>query len=165
MAIDTATGKEAPAEISSERVKDIFSTIAKKYERFNAVSSFGAYKTWLAGMMKQAPISANDDVLEIAGGPRRADPVEARKTHHRSPGRGDVQHRVEGSREGPGAHDPIQQCRYDLHVDSAQAVDETESDPVRPGVEIGGDQASQPRRLPAVGGVPRTQPHNRAEMQ
>ena len=25
MAIDTATGKEAPAEISSERVKDIFS--------------------------------------------------------------------------------------------------------------------------------------------
>ena len=36
MAIDTATGKEAPAEISSERVKDIFSTIAKKYERFNA---------------------------------------------------------------------------------------------------------------------------------
>jgi|GEM_PF-4403982 len=38
MAIDTATGKEAPAEISSERVKDIFSTIAKKYERFNAIS-------------------------------------------------------------------------------------------------------------------------------
>ena len=31
-------------------------TIAKKYERFNAVSSFGAYKTWLAGMMRQAPI-------------------------------------------------------------------------------------------------------------
>ena len=29
MAIDTATGKEAPAEISSERVKDIFSTIAR----------------------------------------------------------------------------------------------------------------------------------------
>ena len=54
MSIDTATGKEAPADISSERVKDIFSTIAKKYERFNAVSSFGAYKTWLAGMMRQA---------------------------------------------------------------------------------------------------------------
>ena len=62
MAIDTATGKEAPAEISSERVKDIFSTIAKKYERFNAISSFGAYKMWLAGMMKQAPISANDEL-------------------------------------------------------------------------------------------------------
>ena len=68
MSIDTATGKEAPAEISSERVKDIFSAIAKKYERFNAVSSFGAYKAWLAGMMRQAPIKADADVLDIAGG-------------------------------------------------------------------------------------------------
>ena len=67
MSIDTATGKEAPAEISSERVKDIFSSIAKKYERFNAVSSFGAYKVWLAGMMKQAPIGPDADVLDIAG--------------------------------------------------------------------------------------------------
>ena len=67
MSIDTATGKEAPAEISSERVKDIFSSIAKKYERFNAVSSFGAYKSWLAGMMRQAPIEPTDDVLDIAG--------------------------------------------------------------------------------------------------
>ena len=66
MSIDTATGKEAPADISSERVKDIFSTIAKKYERFNAISSFGAYKTWLAGMMRQAPIDADADVLDIA---------------------------------------------------------------------------------------------------
>lgn len=68
MSIDTATGQEAPAELSSERVKDIFSSIAKKYERFNAVSSFGAYKVWLAGMMKQAPISHEADVLDIAGG-------------------------------------------------------------------------------------------------
>lgn len=68
MSIDTATGQEAPAEISSERVKDIFSKIAKKYERFNAVSSFGAYKLWLAGMMRQAPIGTEDDVLDIAGG-------------------------------------------------------------------------------------------------
>ena len=68
MSIDTATGQEAPAEISSERVKDIFSSIAKKYERFNAVSSFGAYKMWLAGMMRQAPIKPTDDVLDIAGG-------------------------------------------------------------------------------------------------
>ncbi|MBQ3106924.1 MAG: class I SAM-dependent methyltransferase [Eggerthellaceae bacterium] len=68
MSIDTATGLEAPAELSSERVKDIFSHIAKKYERFNAVSSFGTYKLWLAGMAKQAPIDTDDDVLDIAGG-------------------------------------------------------------------------------------------------
>ena len=39
MTIDTATGLEAPAELSSERVRDIFSHIARKYERFNALSS------------------------------------------------------------------------------------------------------------------------------
>ena len=66
--IDTATGKAAPAELSTERVKTIFSTIAKKYERFNAVSSFGAYKRWLAGMMKQAPIESHHDVLDVADG-------------------------------------------------------------------------------------------------
>ena len=68
MSIDTATGKEAPADLSSARVKEIFSAIAKKYERFNAVSSFGAYTAWLAGMMRQAPIGPDDDVLDIAGG-------------------------------------------------------------------------------------------------
>ncbi|WP_172136108.1 class I SAM-dependent methyltransferase [Adlercreutzia sp. ZJ473] len=68
MSIDTATGEEAPAELSSERVKSIFSQIARKYERFNAVSSFGAYRLWLSGMMRQAPISAADEVLDIAGG-------------------------------------------------------------------------------------------------
>ena len=68
MTIDTATGLEAPPELSSERVRDIFSAIARKYERFNAISSFGAYKLWLAGMMRQAPIAEHHDVLDIAGG-------------------------------------------------------------------------------------------------
>ena len=66
--IDTATGRAAPAELSTARVKDIFSQIARKYERFNAVSSFGAYRRWLDGMMRQAPIRAEHDVLDIAGG-------------------------------------------------------------------------------------------------
>ena len=66
--IDTATGEEAPAELSSERVKGIFSAIATKYERFNALSSFGAYQLWLAGMMRQAAIGPDDDVIDIAGG-------------------------------------------------------------------------------------------------
>ena len=66
--IDTATGREAPAELSTTRVKSIFSQIARRYERFNAISSFGAYRRWLDGMMRQAPIRAIDDVLDIAGG-------------------------------------------------------------------------------------------------
>lgn len=68
IAIDTATGQAAPSELSTERVKDIFSSIAGKYERFNALSSFGAYKGWLRGMMRQAPIDGSSDVLDIAGG-------------------------------------------------------------------------------------------------
>lgn len=66
--IDTATGKAAPAELSSERVRDIFSQIARKYERFNAVSSFGAYRGWLSKMMEEADIGPGHDVLDIAGG-------------------------------------------------------------------------------------------------
>ena len=66
--IDTATGEAAPPELSTERVHAIFSHIARKYERFNAISSFGAYRLWLAGMMRQAPIAEHHDVLDIAGG-------------------------------------------------------------------------------------------------
>lgn len=68
LSIDTATGQAAEAELSSERVKHIFATIAKKYERFNAISSFGSYKLWLAGMMRQADIQPSDNVIDIAGG-------------------------------------------------------------------------------------------------
>lgn len=68
MSIDTATGEEAPAELSSERVHAIFSAIAKKYERFNAVSSMGRYKTWLRGMVAQTPVGSTSQVLDIAGG-------------------------------------------------------------------------------------------------
>jgi demethylmenaquinone methyltransferase/2-methoxy-6-polyprenyl-1,4-benzoquinol methylase len=66
--IDTATGREAPAELSTERVKCVFWQIARKCELFNAVSSFGAYRRWLDGMMRQAPIQPIHDVLDIAGG-------------------------------------------------------------------------------------------------
>ena len=81
MSIDTATGKEAPAELSSERVKDIFSDIAKKYERFNAISSFGAYKLWLHGMMKQVEIDPDAEVLDVAGGTGDVSFTVARAKH------------------------------------------------------------------------------------
>ena len=68
MSIDTATGVPAPAELSTERVRQIFSAIARKYDRFNAISSFGAYRGWLRCMMKQADIAPSHDVLDVAGG-------------------------------------------------------------------------------------------------
>ena len=81
--IDTATGQAAPAELSTARVKDIFSHIAKRYERFNAVSSFGAYRRWLDGMMRQAPITRADDVLDVAGGTGDVSRWVARTLHPR----------------------------------------------------------------------------------
>ena len=68
MSIDTATGAQAPAEVSTARVKAIFASIAKKYDRFNAISSFGAYRHWLTGMMRVADVQPDDDVLDVAGG-------------------------------------------------------------------------------------------------
>ncbi len=66
--IDTATGKEAAPEISTERVYNVFSKIAKRYGRFNAVSSFGLYKKWLYRLVSMSEIDSNDIVLDIAGG-------------------------------------------------------------------------------------------------
>ena len=47
---------------------EIFTTIAKKYERFNAFSSFGTYKLWLKNMIKMCPANNNSKVIDIAGG-------------------------------------------------------------------------------------------------
>jgi demethylmenaquinone methyltransferase/2-methoxy-6-polyprenyl-1,4-benzoquinol methylase len=55
-------------ELSSQRVYAIFSFIAKKYERFNLLSSMGFYKTWLRAMVRCAPIDSHSDVLDIASG-------------------------------------------------------------------------------------------------
>jgi demethylmenaquinone methyltransferase/2-methoxy-6-polyprenyl-1,4-benzoquinol methylase len=66
--IDTATGAEAAPELSTERVHDIFSQIARKYERFNAISSFGAYKLWLQKVARAATVSHDEIVLDVAGG-------------------------------------------------------------------------------------------------
>ena len=68
MSIDTATGAEAPSELSSERVKAIFAHIAPRYERFNAVSSFGTYRAWLRRMVKMMPFDEGAEVLDVAGG-------------------------------------------------------------------------------------------------
>lgn len=66
--IDTATGEDAPAELSSERVKKIFTDIAWKYERFNALSSFGQYVSWLETLIDLSPITSESKMLDIAGG-------------------------------------------------------------------------------------------------
>ncbi len=66
--VDTATGDEAPAEISEERVQKIFSTIAKRYAKFNAVSSFGLFRGWLRKTVDAANLTPESDLLDLAGG-------------------------------------------------------------------------------------------------
>ena len=83
MSIDTETGREAPAELSTERVKSIFASIAKKYELFNAVSSFGAHRRWLRMMARLAPITGQSDVLDIAGGTGEVTFTIAQECHPR----------------------------------------------------------------------------------
>ncbi|HJF66279.1 MAG TPA: class I SAM-dependent methyltransferase [Slackia equolifaciens] len=66
--VDTATGQEASAVVSEDRVKEIFGAIAKKYDRFNAASSFGLYKRWLNETVKAAALTPSSNLLDLAGG-------------------------------------------------------------------------------------------------
>lgn len=68
MSIDTESGREAPSELSTARVKGIFSSIADKYERFNAVSSLGAYRAWIRRLVRTAPVRHDSIVLDVAAG-------------------------------------------------------------------------------------------------
>lgn len=66
--IDTATGEAAPPEISAARVQEIFTDIAQNYDRFNKMSSFGRYKSWLRVLIDQCPINSRTRMLDVAGG-------------------------------------------------------------------------------------------------
>ncbi len=56
------------ADAHAERVKGIFSQIARKYDVFNALSSFGIYRSWLRRVARAAACTGDDRVLDVAGG-------------------------------------------------------------------------------------------------
>ena len=66
--IDTATGAEAPAELSQERVRRIFGAIARQYRRFNAFSSFGLYRSWMRRTVDAAGLTPASRMIDLAGG-------------------------------------------------------------------------------------------------
>ena len=66
--IDTATGDEAPAELSQERVRRIFGAIARQYRRFNAFSSFGLYRSWMRRTVDAAGLTPASRMIDLAGG-------------------------------------------------------------------------------------------------
>lgn len=49
-------------------VKGIFSKIARRYDTFNALSSLGIYKRWLARVASTAACGPSDRVIDVAGG-------------------------------------------------------------------------------------------------
>ena len=57
----------APDE-HAERVRGIFSQIARRYELFNALSSMGIYRYWLAAVASAVQARPTDEVLDVAGG-------------------------------------------------------------------------------------------------
>ena len=66
--VDTATGHEAPPELSQDRARAIFTEIAEQYERFNHASSFGQDHRWLRRLVARANITGTSRVLDVAGG-------------------------------------------------------------------------------------------------
>ena len=59
---------EQTATVSTEKIYEIFPAIAKKYELFNAVSSMGFYKSWLKKIIRLCPLTAQSEMLDVAGG-------------------------------------------------------------------------------------------------
>ena len=61
-------GPAAPRDGHGRRVRSIFSEIAHRYDLFNALSSFGIYRSWLRGVARSAACASSDRVLDVAGG-------------------------------------------------------------------------------------------------
>ena len=61
---------EAPRSLDAHgaRVQGIFSEIARRYDLFNALSSFGIYRSWLRSVARTCACDGADRVLDVAGG-------------------------------------------------------------------------------------------------
>lgn len=53
---------------SQERMRTIFAKIARRYELFNHLSSFGLDRLWLKSFVDSCPVGPDSRVLDVAGG-------------------------------------------------------------------------------------------------
>lgn len=60
--------KEIPWHEKSERVADVFNSVASKYDLMNDLMSFGMHRFWKSFTIQQAQIRSGQTVLDIAGG-------------------------------------------------------------------------------------------------
>ncbi|MDZ4168922.1 MAG: bifunctional demethylmenaquinone methyltransferase/2-methoxy-6-polyprenyl-1,4-benzoquinol methylase UbiE [Coriobacteriia bacterium] len=58
----------APGQATEERVKGIFSSIAGRYDSFNAVASMGIDRSWRRQLVKACAIQPTDRVLDLCAG-------------------------------------------------------------------------------------------------
>lgn len=63
-----APGQEAPLDEKGARVQGIFRQIARRYDTFNALSSLGIYRSWLARVARTAACQPWERVIDVAGG-------------------------------------------------------------------------------------------------
>lgn len=60
--------KDVPTYEKQSLVRDVFDSVASKYDLMNDVMSFGAHHLWKHYTIKTSNIKAGDKVLDIAGG-------------------------------------------------------------------------------------------------
>lgn len=64
----TTDPKPAPGEATTDRVKAIFSTIADRYDLFNAMASMGIDRLWRRELVKACALTAGSEVLDLCAG-------------------------------------------------------------------------------------------------
>ncbi len=60
--------KSVPEHEKAERVRDVFSSVAGKYDLMNDLMSMGLHRLWKAFTIQVSGIRAGDRVLDVAGG-------------------------------------------------------------------------------------------------
>lgn len=58
----------APGEATTERVRGIFSSIAGRYDAFNALASMGIDRVWRRALVKAARLTPSSRVLDLCAG-------------------------------------------------------------------------------------------------
>jgi demethylmenaquinone methyltransferase / 2-methoxy-6-polyprenyl-1,4-benzoquinol methylase len=64
----TTDPKPAPGEATTDRVRTIFSTIADRYDLFNALASMGIDRLWRRSLVKACALDASSRVLDLCAG-------------------------------------------------------------------------------------------------
>lgn len=57
-----------PVEEKTQRVMEVFNSVANKYDLMNDLMSFGLHRYWKKTLIEFAHIKPNDKILDIAGG-------------------------------------------------------------------------------------------------